>query len=88
MTMLRLTVVVPTRNRPQSLQRLLQSLGEQTLSPEQFEVVVVDDGSEPALDLRSISDRFSFAVRLVRRSNQPGAHESRHAGLRVAAGER
>lgn len=39
------TVIVPTYNRSSLLRRLLQALAGQTMSPERFEVVVVDDGS-------------------------------------------
>lgn len=83
-----LTVVIPTRNRPGSLAQLLTSLASQTLSPSRFEVVVVDDGSDPPLDPASAAGELRFHVRLVRRTVQPGAHASREAGLRAASGER
>ena len=41
----RLSVVVPTYNRRAGIVRLLQALAEQTLPPDQFEVVVANDGS-------------------------------------------
>jgi glycosyltransferase involved in cell wall biosynthesis len=82
-----LTVVIPTRNRPQSVVRLLNSISGQTLPPDEFEVVVVDDGSEPPLDL-TLAGELPFPVRLLRRTAEPGAHESRFAGLRVATGIR
>jgi peptidoglycan/xylan/chitin deacetylase (PgdA/CDA1 family)/glycosyltransferase involved in cell wall biosynthesis len=41
----RLTVVVATHNRRELLRNCLESLGRQTESPDQFEVVVVVDGS-------------------------------------------
>ena len=39
-----ISVVVPTRNRRESLQRLLRALASDATSPP-FEVVAVDDGS-------------------------------------------
>src|SRR5260370_23545111 len=39
------SVVIPTRNRSRRLRALLASLREQTISADQFEVIVVDDGS-------------------------------------------
>ena len=42
----RITVVIPTRNRAPLLERSLKSLARQTLPAREFEVVVVDDGSE------------------------------------------
>src|SRR4030088_3096981 len=41
------TVAVATRDRPARLAALLEGLRAQTLGPEAFEVVVVDDGSGP-----------------------------------------
>ena len=84
----RLSVVVPTRNRPQSLFRLLQSISEQTLEPTNFEVVVVDDGSEPPLDEQLVTSVSRFPITVIRRKGCPGAHESRCAGLAAAVGER
>jgi GT2 family glycosyltransferase len=40
-----ISVVVPTYRRPELLERCLSSLAEQTADRDQFEVVVVDDGS-------------------------------------------
>jgi validoxylamine A glucosyltransferase len=40
-----LSVIVPTYNRSDLLSYTLRSLAEQTLEPDKFEVVIVDDGS-------------------------------------------
>ena len=49
---------------------------------------MVDDGSEPALDASAIADGLSFPLRLIRRTTQHGAHESRYAGLCDARAQR
>ena len=41
----KISVVVATFNRRESLRQLLESLANQTLSPTLFEVVIVSDGS-------------------------------------------
>jgi glycosyltransferase involved in cell wall biosynthesis len=41
----RISAVIPTRDRAELLDASLRSLGAQTLAPDDFEVVVVDDGS-------------------------------------------
>ena len=83
-----LTVVVPTRNRPASVRRLLQSLKSQSMPAETFEVVIVDDGSEPPLALPDVASGTAFSLRIVRRNNNHGAHASRHAGLAEASAMR
>ena len=88
MSDIRLSVVVPTRNRSESVLRLLKNLREQDFPVSEFEVVVVDDGSEPPLDPATLSAENSFPVQLLRRTSNHGAHESRFAGLRQARGRR
>src|SRR5258708_30455757 len=44
----RASVVVATRDRAKRLDALLSSLHEQTLSPDEFEVIAVDDCSSDA----------------------------------------
>jgi glycosyltransferase involved in cell wall biosynthesis len=42
-----ISVVIPTRNRPEKLQRTIDCLQMQSLPRDEYEVIVVDDGSEP-----------------------------------------
>ncbi|MBM3975466.1 MAG: glycosyltransferase [Planctomycetes bacterium] len=68
----KLSVVIPTYGRGAKLAALVASLERQTLPADQFELIVVDDGSpEPVqLDVAALP----FACRLERQSNQgPGA---------------
>jgi glycosyltransferase involved in cell wall biosynthesis len=46
----RVSVIVPTRNRLDELDRLLGLLEEQTLPRDSYEVIVADDGSSDSLD--------------------------------------
>ncbi|HVS08891.1 MAG TPA: glycosyltransferase [Planctomycetota bacterium] len=73
---LALSVLVPTRDRAESVARLLAGLGSQTLDGSRFEVIVVDDGSrEP---LRLDPERHPFALRLVHQDPAgPGAARNR-----------
>ena len=45
-----ISVVIPTRNRCRLLSRTLQALAEQTLRTEEFEILVVSDGSSDQTD--------------------------------------
>lgn len=67
-----LAVIVPTYGRPQTIAALLERLRQQSLAPERFEVVVVDDGS-PAPIAFELST-FAFDLKLLRQDNAgPGA---------------
>ena len=81
-----ISVVIPTYRRCNSLQRLLLALSHQTLSPEQYEVVVSIDGSEDGT--REMAAEFSAPYRL-HALWQPNAGRASacNAGIRAAAGD-
>ena len=80
------SVVVSTYNRPELLRELLDALGRQTLAPDRFEVVVVDDGSRvpvaPVLERR----RDPYRLTVITQANA-GAAAARHAGISRATGD-
>jgi GT2 family glycosyltransferase len=68
----RISVVIPTYGRGPKLQRLLTGLAQQTLPADQFEVVVVDDGSPEPVSIDAAA--LPFRCTLERQPNQgPGA---------------
>jgi glycosyltransferase involved in cell wall biosynthesis len=82
----RVSVVVPTHNRAQRLRKLLQSLREQSVTPDAFEVIVVDDAS--ADETRSVLDDEAAAggldLRVIRRDRSGGPAAARNQGWRAA----
>jgi len=83
----KVSVIVPTRDSPNRLSSLLQSLAHQTYPSDLLEIVVVDDGSEPALKL---PERIgAVPVATVRRDTDGtfGAGRARNIGARDATGE-
>jgi cellulose synthase/poly-beta-1,6-N-acetylglucosamine synthase-like glycosyltransferase len=80
------SVVVSTRNRPERLRRLLRSLEAQTLRPDLFEVIVVDDGSQPPTRqvLEAELDRAVLALRTVRHERPIGPGGGRNSGWQAA----
>jgi glycosyltransferase involved in cell wall biosynthesis len=82
-------VVVPTRDRAERLVRLLGALQAQTLPPDLFEVIVVDDGSSD--DTAAVLDRAEaggdLAVRSIRRAASLGPAAARNEGWRIADAE-
>ncbi len=82
MSALDVSVVIASRNRPESLRRCLQAIADQH-TDQSFEVVVVDDGSDPPLR-RGAFVFPSLELRLVRGAgNGPGA--ARNLGVAAAA---
>ena len=80
---MKISVVVPTHARPERLQHLLGALREQRFSPQEFEVIVVDDGS-PA-DARPEPQWFNNNLYLVHQERQ-GPAAARNHGVRNARG--
>ncbi|MEK6671671.1 MAG: glycosyltransferase [Nitrospirota bacterium] len=80
-----LSVVIPTYNRRAILRKTLLALMSQTLAPEKFEVIVVDDGS--ADDTVSMVGQFnpSFGLRVLA-AKHAGANAARNLGIQAAQG--
>lgn len=78
------SIVIPTFDRPELLAPTLAALTRQTF--EDFEVVVVDDGSRQATTIRRVVDGFAPLVRLVRHGNS-GEAGAVNFGLEESRGE-
>ncbi|MFV2045027.1 MAG: glycosyltransferase family 2 protein, partial [Anaerolineales bacterium] len=79
------SVVIPTFNRGDSLLRTLESLENQPRLAGEFEVTVVDDGSDTVID--SIpSTNFGYPIRCVKGPHR-GATYARNRGARMGNGE-
>ena len=81
-----ITVVTPTFNRRSSLARLLDGLSQQTYPMEQFEVVVVDDGSTDDTLAYLRGRQTPFALRIVQQSHR-GPGSARNLGVSQARGD-
>jgi GT2 family glycosyltransferase/glycosyltransferase involved in cell wall biosynthesis len=80
-----ISVIIPTLNRASLLESSLQSLAQQSLEPDKYEVVVIDDGSTDHTDevAKSFSSRFTLKyVRTlhggIAAAKNVGVHVSRH----------
>lgn len=80
------SIIVPTYNRQLALNRCLRSLLRQAYPPDQFEVIVVDDGSVHPVILDPDLFVGGFAVSLMRIPNS-GPGPARNAGVAVAKGQ-
>lgn len=83
--MIVVSVVVATYNRPKPLVRLLETLAQQTLPRDEYEVVVVDDGSEEDARplVQAMTDRLQ--VQAIRQKNG-GVAVARQRGVEEARG--
>jgi glycosyltransferase involved in cell wall biosynthesis len=82
------SVVFATHNRAARLEALLDSLRSQTLGTANFEVVIVDDGSQDRTPevLAAERARGDFDLRLIRHDRARGPAGARNAGWRAARG--
>ncbi|HPR63849.1 MAG TPA: glycosyltransferase family A protein [Thermoanaerobaculia bacterium] len=76
--------IIPTFNRANSLQRVLNSA--ELASTGDLEIIVVDDGSTPPIDARAL---FGSKDRrfLIRHETSMGAPAARNSGISLAKGE-
>lgn len=83
-----ITVVVPTYNRLESLRLTLEGLARQDIGLENFEVVVVSDGSTDGTDswLAGAVADVGFRLRPIRQGNS-GPATARNRGIEEARGD-
>ena len=84
-----ISIIVPTLNRASSLKLALSSFCRQTLSSEQFEIIVVDNGStDETKDVTQavIDELPHLQIRYVHEP-EPGLLSGRHCGAAAAAGD-
>jgi glycosyltransferase involved in cell wall biosynthesis len=82
---LRFTVVVPTFNRPRLLRQCLIALSHLDYPADQYEIVIVDDGSRQPIDSIVASVPLAAKVTVLCLSNG-GPARARNAGARIAQG--
>lgn len=78
-----ISVIIPYYNRQRFIDECLDSVFRQTLAP--AEVIVVDDGSEPAQ--RRYLDKFLPRIRIIALPANRGVSGARNAGIDAAGGE-
>jgi glycosyltransferase involved in cell wall biosynthesis len=83
---LKLSVVIATHNRKDSLLRLLTALGRQTLDPRRFEVIVVNDGSEDGTYEALAVVAVPYSLRVIHQANQGPAVARQNGTLKATGG--
>jgi glycosyltransferase involved in cell wall biosynthesis/predicted AlkP superfamily pyrophosphatase or phosphodiesterase len=82
------SVIIPTYNRKEVLERTLRAYSDQTYREDKFEVIVIDDGSTDGTGqtVRSLVDGSNYKLRYFRQDNK-GPAAARNLGIKEAAGE-
>jgi GT2 family glycosyltransferase len=81
-----ISVVIPTYRRPDALARTIDALERQTVTPDEFEVIVVDDpvDDDPSAVATALAaERRTMSVRHLHRDGH-GVSAARNAGWRAA----
>lgn len=79
------SIIIPTYNRQQQLTRCLESLTQLDYPRQDFEVIIVDDGSHVAFDI-PVSFQNQINITLLRQSNS-GPATARNTGAAKARGK-
>jgi glycosyltransferase involved in cell wall biosynthesis len=80
------SVIIPTRNRKDTLENTIILLESQTFDRSMFEVIVVDDGSEDGTDSYMQDLSTPLSLKYIRQDFN-GASYARNEGLKIAEGE-
>ncbi len=85
---MRLSVIIPTHNRPATLRACLATLQRQDADPAALEVVVVDDGSEPEMAplVAEVAASGPVSMRCERQPTS-GLNSARNRGVGASSGD-
>lgn len=84
---IKLSIVIPTKNRAAMLGTVLESIERQPADPDVYEVLVIDNGSTD--ETSSVAENFSGKIKNFRYfyDARPGLHVGRNKGLLESKGE-
>ena len=80
----KLSIVIPTFQRPPALARCLRALEEQTLPASHLEIIVVDDAGTSSSRAVGGQSKLLAHVHLIRHPKNAGAGAARNTGARAA----
>lgn len=87
--MIEVSVIIPTRNNPSGVRKVLEALEEQTVLLDSFEVLVVDNGSEQKLYRKTerACEAATLEVKVLQRNDVASSYAARNKALEVAKGQ-
>lgn len=82
------SIVIPTYNRRDILENTLNSLLNQSISFEQYEIIVVDDcSSDNTYDYMQNMCKLAHKLTYIRHNNNEGRVQTRNDGIKASHGE-
>ncbi|MHB1213711.1 MAG: glycosyltransferase family 2 protein [Thiobacillus sp.] len=81
----RISVIIPTHNRPGLLREALACIRNQTFSD--WEIVIVDDGSQPPVDTELLRRDFGTQLKILRNDKPLKQPYARNQGVQAATGD-
>jgi glycosyltransferase involved in cell wall biosynthesis len=79
------SIVIPTHNRPDLLPEALASIVAQTMAD--WQVIIVDDGSIPAVNEQQIEAQFGPKFQVLRHEVPRGVSSAKNTGIKAATGK-
>lgn len=84
---MKLSIIIPVYNAEQFLQKCLESVFNQNLSPQDYEILCINDGSTDAsLHILNRFQKENFNLKVISTENKGPAH-ARNRGLEIAKGK-
>ena len=77
------SLIIPVYNDQAGLDDCLRALENQSLPYEHFEIIVIDNASQPKIELPEVAN-FNF---ILETCTKPGSYAARNVGLQIANGE-
>ncbi len=85
--MINLSIIIPTRNRSAFLRNALESITKQTYPKENFEVIIIDNGSSDNTKDVVMSFNSQLPNLIYHFDERPGLHVGRHDGYRLSSSD-
>lgn len=79
------TVIIPVFNDAKRLKLCLKALEKQTYQKDFYEIIVIDNGSDPSEGIENVTDQFENAIATAELA--PGAYAARNTGISLAKGD-
>jgi len=79
------SIIIPVYNDAERLKICLEALENQTYPKTGYEVIVVDNASDEAADIKGVVDQFGQAIAAY--ESTPGSYAARNKGISLAKGK-